>query len=143
MTEYSHLTIINATSGAFARSSIHQYQMNGWDGDRFPLTLDAGQSIRIEIGFQGGAYRGDDGAEVLYTIAGHAFDDHPAEFAIKARAQNNYRLELDTTELSKNREPLLPNNLGWKKDSELYIWISGDRSGFTARAWWLEDEVTR
>jgi len=138
MAQYSHLTIINGTPYDFIRSAHHSYQMDNWDS-AFPEKISSGNSARIQIGFQNPFFgnKHDDGAEQVYLL-----HNGSSSFVIQARSPNDgYHLQLDPTNLQNDGHSHKPIDLGWREDTELYIWIAGQNDGYITRTWWLGDQA--
>ena len=138
MSQYSHLTIINGTAYDFIKGYHHSCQMDDWDS-AFPDTILSGNKARVGVSFQNpfiGSWR-NDGGEQVYSLRGT-----PGSFEIRGRAPNDgYHLWLDPTNLQNDGHQHQSVDLGWHKDSELFIWISGSDDGYIIRTWWSRDEV--
>jgi hypothetical protein len=138
MAQYSHLTIINGTPYDLIRGHHHSCQMDKWDS-AFPETITSGASARVEVCFQNPLFgnKHDDGAEQVYLL-NHGI----SSFEIKARSPDDgYHLWLDPTNLRNDGHAHPPIDLGWRENSELYLWIAGQNDGYITRAWWLSDEA--
>jgi hypothetical protein len=141
MSEYSHLTIINGTPYDFIRGPHHSFQMDDWDS-AFPEKISSGDSARIQVSFQNPLFHSkhNDAAEQSYWFSGGN-----GSFEIQGRSPDDgYHLLLDASKMVSPSHPDDHNNpidLGWKEDSELYIWISGSNGGFLIRKWWQGDEA--
>ena len=138
MAQYSHLSIFNGTPYDFVRGDHHSYQMDDWDS-AFPDFIKAGSKARIQIGFQNPFFgsKSDDGAEQVYILNGAS-----SSFQILARAPGGeFQLLLNPVNLSNDGHAHAPVNMGWREDSELYIWVAGRNDGYLVRSWWLGEEA--
>ena len=137
MAEYSHLSILNGTPYDFIRGEHSSYQMEDWDTG-FPDSIKAGTKARIQIAFRKTWFTtwSDDSARQTYHLQGAG-----SLFEIQAHGDGGFHLSLDPSGLNNDGHAHATVNMGWREDSELYIWVAGRNDGYLVRSWWLGDEA--
>lgn len=138
MASYTHLTIVNGTTYDFVRGSHHSYQMDDWD-TAFPEYIPSGRIARVQIRFQNPPFgsKYDDGAEQVYEL-NNGRGRLMGQLALEARVPSSgYHLQLATGGLVVPGGPVYATiPIGFKEDSEGYLWISGNQNGYVFKAFW-------